>query len=367
MARRERIAPGLYRQKTRQGDSYYAKFSFQGVGHSVQIVDSLREPIRNEATAKGIWEAALKELAKGIYPFDQAKRIDDWLSEYLAYWKPPRNAPSTHADKTVRLSAWLRWTRERYPRLVHLGDLRPEHFEAYQTREISPTSINADFRYLRHAIKWAIERDWLTKNPLQRIKKLPEDRKPKKTLPPETIAKVFKHLPPVARAAWAYCSDTGVRPGEMFALRWDQIDFKERKATYMQGKTRKVKTVWFSPETKKLIESIPPKGATVFYNTKGTPFTRLSWRDTVYRAADAAKIMKWGDDTRAGGKRIVWGTPPNPYALRHTVTTAMLRDSDIATVRDAMGHSSLSVTNIYAHSSEERIKAAFERLQKRKR
>jgi integrase len=368
MAKRTKIAKGLYRQETKQGPSFYAKFSYRGNEHTPQLKNHNGDPIRDQDWAIKFWDSAQLDLQKGIFPFKEEKRIEEWIAEYLKFWKPPRNAPATHKDKSIRLGHWLRWTKERFPRAVYLGDLTAEMFEAYQEREgVSAVSVNADFRYQRHAVKWAVERDWLTKSPLDRIKRLPESKRPKKTLDPGTIAKVFKHLNPVARAAWAYCSDTGVRPGEMFALRWDQINFKERKVTYTQGKTGRVKTVWFSEQTKKLIEAVPPKGPTVFYNTKGQPFTRASWRDTVYRAADAAKVMKWGDGTRAGGKRIVWGTPPNPYALRHTVTTAMLQEVDIATVRDAMGHSSLSVTNIYAHSSEERIKAAFERLQKRKK
>jgi integrase len=371
MGKRVRVSkdiPNLYKQATKQGLSFYAKFSFDGDEHSIQLVDRSDDPIRDEDYAITTWKSALELLREGVYPFKQAKRIDDWIAEYLKFWKPPRNAPATHKDKSIRLGHWLRWTKEHYPRAVYLGDLTAEMFEAFQEREgVSAVSVNADFRYLRHAVKWAVERDWLPKSPLDRIKRLPEAKRPKKTLDPGTIAKVFKHLNPVARAAWAFCSDTGVRPGEMFALKWSEVNCRERKASYSQGKTGKVKTVWFSEQTKKLIEAIPPQGPTVFYNTKGDPFNRQSWRDTVYRAADAAKVMKWGDGKRSGHKRIIWGTPPNPYALRHTVTTAMLEDSDIATVRDAMGHSSLSVTNIYAHSSEERIKAAFERLQKRKR
>jgi integrase len=364
---RKKIAPGLYRQETQSGPSFLVKFNFKGEPHSLQLKGPDGDPLRNEALAKTYWSSARRDIKKGIFPFDQAKRVDAALAEYLKFWGPPRNAESTHEDKTIRLNAWWKWTKARYPKVTYLTDLRREHFEEFQTRPVEPQTTNLYFRYLKHWLNWCVDRGWLTQSPIMKLKRLPEPNKPKKTLSGETIGKVFANLNPVARAAWAFCSDTGVRPGEMFRLRWEDVDFKNRSATYTQGKTGKVKTVYFSKETKKLIEAVPPKGDTLFYNSKGGAFRRLSWRDTVYHAASKAGIIKWARPKGKKGYVVIWGTPPNPYALRHTVTTDMLQEADIATVRDAMGHSNLAVTSIYAHSSQERIRAAFERLHKRKK
>jgi integrase len=355
--------PGLYKQETRSGVSYIVRFMFGGTEHSKKLISPMtRESIEIEADAITMWQDYRQRIAKKEWPFDSAKTLDAWIAEYLKFHKPPRNSAGTLKDKTFRLGYWRKWMRDKYPRVVHLGELDREHFEAYQTRGVSPVTVNLDFRYLKHALNFAVEREWLDRSPIERLKRLPEPVEPKKTLSVDTVSKVAKHLPLVPKAAWWFCAETGVRPGEMFALTWGQLDMKERRAVIKQRKTNKLKTVYFSAQTKKLLEKIPPaKEGHVFYSKKGAPFNRLSWRDTVYRAAHDAKLIGWDS------KRLLWGTPPNPYSLRHTATSAMLENEDVATVRDAVGHSSIAVTNIYAHSSPERIKAAFERLHKRKK
>jgi integrase len=352
----------IVKRKTRQGDSYIAKFSYRGREYSRAIVDGAGRPVRDEPRAKAIWSGALKRLKSGEFPFDRTITIDKWLEDYLKFMEP-RNAPKTMKDKRQRLAAWRAWHRANHPRDNDLTDLQREHIEAYQGERAAacdPRTVNLDLAYLRHALEWAVDRELLERNPMARLKRLKQPHKPKKVLEPATIDKVFAELGAVAKAAWLFSADTGCRPGEMFALKWEHVDLRTRSATYTMGKTGRVKTVVFSATTAALMKALPTvKSGHVFYNRVGKPFTKDTWRATVYWAANRAKVMKWD------GKRIEWGTPPNPYALRHTAASEMLKTADVATVRDAMGHGSIAVTNIYAHSDPERVKAAFERLHRR--
>lgn len=352
----------LIKRKTRQGDSFIAKFSYRGREHSRQLVDGAGQPIRSAARADLMWAAALKRLDAGEFPFDNTITLDEWLADYLKFMEP-RNAPKTMKDKRQRLDAWHKWHRAAYPRDNELADLQREHIEAYQSAraaECDPRTVNLDLAYLRHALEWAVDRELIERNPMARLKRLKQPHKPKKVLDTATIDKVFNALGPVAKAAWLFSADTGCRPGEMFALLWEHVDLRTRSATYTMGKTGRVKTVVFSEATAKLMKALPTvKSGHVFYNRVGKPFTKDTWRATVYWAANRAKVIKWD------GKRIEWGTPPNPYALRHTAASEMLKTADVATVRDAMGHGSIAVTNIYAHSDPARVKAAFERLHRR--
>jgi integrase len=354
----------IVKRKTRQGDSYIAKFSYRGREYSRAIVDGAGRPVRDELRAKALWAAALRRLSAGEFPFDSTVTLDEWLADYLKFMEP-RNAAKTMADKRQRLAAWRAWHAATYPKYTALGDLTREHVEAYQSERAAacePRTVNLDLAYLRHALEWAVDHEMIDRNPMARLKRLKDPHKPKKVLEQATIDKVYAALGPVARAAWAFSADTGCRPGEMFALRWGQVDLRTRSATYTMAKTGRVKTVVFSATTAALMKALPTvKSGHVFYNRVGKPFTKDTWRATVYWAANRAKVIKWD------GKRIKWGTPPNPYALRHTAASEMLKTADVATVRDAMGHGSIAVTNIYAHSDPERVKAAFERLHKRQK
>jgi len=52
-----------------------------------------------------------------------------------------------------------------------------------------------------------------------------------------------------------------------------------------------------------------------------------------------------------------------PHSLRHTFLTLTLQaGADLGTVRDLAGHSNVSVTSTYLHTTEERKKEAIERL-----
>ena len=50
------------------------------------------------------------------------------------------------------------------------------------------------------------------------------------------------------------------------------------------------------------------------------------------------------------------GNEMSPHKLRHSfITNALLNGEPISVVRDAVGHSSISVTNNYAHSTKKSI------------
>ena len=56
----------------------------------------------------------------------------------------------------------------------------------------------------------------------------------------------------------------------------------------------------------------------------------------------------------------------SPHVLRHTLATELLNDgSDLNSIKELLGHSSLAATQVYTHNSVERLKAVYEKAHPR--
>lgn len=162
---------------------------------------------------------------------------------------------------------------------------------------------------------------------------------------------------------------TGMRPGELMALTWGDIDFEREEISVNKavesgtyGKVKKPKTsagVRMIPLRKPLREILEPKkgepGDYVFLNQAGNQqsvdtFSRV-WKSTLREMdiANGAKVYR---------NRIIESTLADdlvPYCLRHTFCTDLQEAGvPINVAKVLMGHSDISVTaNIYTHTESD--------------
>lgn len=149
--------------------------------------------------------------------------------------------------------------------------------------------------------------------------------------------------------------NTGLRQGELFQLKWSDVNFDIKTLT-VDGKTAKSGITRHIPlndealEVLKLWKAQPGvKSLWVFHGEDGKPFKniRTSWTGVL----KSAKIenFRWHD-------------------LRHTfASNLVMAGVDLNTVRELLGHSDYKMTQRYAHLAPEHKLEAVNRLtQKRK-
>lgn len=148
---------------------------------------------------------------------------------------------------------------------------------------------------------------------------------------------------------------TGMRLSELQGLDWDDLDLIGEQVK-VRGKGRKERIVPMGSKAVKALRNyelrrseVAPLGTAkdrraVFLNERGRRLSHRGIQGIVRKALDAG----------AEGEGL------SPHALRHSFATHLLdAGADLMAVKELLGHSSLSTTSIYTHTSKERLKKVY--------
>lgn len=147
---------------------------------------------------------------------------------------------------------------------------------------------------------------------------------------------------------------TGVRRIELIELKESNLDLKSGVVKVL-GKRNKERIIPLLPKIKDLLEKyisernnvIPKIGYDlVFLSNKGFKLSEKY----VYRTV------------KEYFKLVSSKTKKAPHVLRHSFATHLINEgADINSVKELLGHASLSATQIYSHTSMEKIKEVFQK------
>ncbi len=144
--------------------------------------------------------------------------------------------------------------------------------------------------------------------------------------------------------------NTGLRQGELFGLKWADINFEQSNLTVVgitakDGETRHIPLNTEALAILKQWKAQPGvKCQWVFHSTDGKPFNnvRTSWTGVLKTAE--IDDFRWHD-------------------LRHTFASNLVMSGvDLNTVRELLGHSDYKMTQRYAHLAPKHKKEAVDRL-----
>jgi integrase len=153
------------------------------------------------------------------------------------------------------------------------------------------------------------------------------------------------HLKPMVLLAL----NTGMRRGEIFSLRWPEVDFKRNTVTIIgvYSKSGKTRHINLNSDALRLLKdwSMQSSAALVFPNHKtGEAFDNIKHSWTRLRAMAGLKDFRFHD-------------------LRHTFASKLVMAGvDLYTVKELMGHSTVQMTERYSHLAPEHKAKAVELL-----
>jgi integrase len=229
-------------------------------------------------------------------------------------------------------------------------------------KKLSPASVRLAMATLSRMCVWARRKKYIAcANPVEKVPR-PSSEASIEYLSPEDVTALLahaeQHAEPVAFAMIAFCVFTGARKGEAFGARWQDVHLdaaqihitRSYKLAPKSGKARKVP---LHPELARVLrewkEKCPATDAGLVF-----PVGRGRMGDR-WELLGLRMLMR-----KAGCKTI----PAHPWhALRHTYASHLvMAGASLYDVQRLLGHSTPTVTQVYAHLSPDHLAAQVARL-----
>ena len=328
-----------------------------------EFVAEVRDvPTRRQA--QSILDEKLRGLNRGshkpqaVISFTQFVEYH-WIKQVLPAFKPS----TSESHRVLLFKHLLPYFGDR--RLCDIGTADVQAFVTAKTEAgLAWNTVknlrNLVSRVLRTAVEWNL----LTSNPAHGVR-LPARQlvRPPNVITVEQFRALLGELPEPVRTMAVLCAFTGVRAGELFALRWRHADFARG---VLQVRESVHRGQFGPPKTRSSVRDLPlgnvvlaallehRKGqcspdALLFSTRKGTALCRNNLlRRVVHPACDRAKTP-----------RIGW------HSLRHLHATLLSEAGEPLKVAQAqLGHADLQTTlGVYTHVLPDSQRRAVEKVE----
>jgi integrase len=284
-----------------------------------------------------------RQLANRVENHSAATTWAEWFETCMSKMKIEFK-PSTMMNYEGQLKKWAHpvW-RERF-----LEDITPQDVHELIYREIHGVTMHARksvLKMTKRILQMAVEEGILRNNPALKVKvKVPETKQAVlNTTEVDTLlreAKLFGHK---FYEIWAVALLTGMRSGELYALKWSDVDFENHRITVSQSwcskngygptKSAKNRVVPICDELVALLKELRLKKCPEY------EFVLSHLRD--WTMGDQAEILR-------EFCKLIGITPVRFHDLRATfITQLLLKGVPLAQVMAVVGHSQIKTTNVY--------------------
>lgn len=342
------------------------------VQDEVDIQQTLRNGRRAPLTTRILEQFFLKEV-----PLKRTLSVKEWLEEWLEFYK----------KNTVRVSSYARYRTAVYKHIVpQMGDqliseITPDEIQLFikylyeragKNGGLAPATVRSYYNILKTAFEAAVQQEIINRNPCVNIS-LPQNNKNRPDyLDAEEYRKLMGALKnaekDAGKAAILVALKTGLRLGEIAALRWENIDFIDQ-TIHVRASLQRIQTFTTTgPKTKLCL--VPTK---TDYSIRDIPMNRsqyLFFKKYLHVQQEKFNTV-FGRDTylfldRHGNrmdprmiqynfKKILEEAKIRPikfHGLRHTfATVAASKNMQVSALSRILGHANVTLTlERYVHS-----------------
>ena len=262
-------------------------------------------------------------------------------ARYLDEWSKPRKAKSSHERDRQIIANLNRVFGNRPAAEINREDV--ERYARTRRQEREGGTVNKELSLFRAIYNWSIAQGLLQTNPASRMQMFAENRR-SRFLRPDEQRRLLEtcrrsrngqlyHLVALALL-------TGLRRGELFALRWKHVDFEQRILLVERSKSGLPRMVPLNTEALSILRELGPKGE------EERLFAVRSVKNS-YRTALR----------RAGLTGFTF------HDLRHSCASNLVnRGVNLFIVGKVLGHKTIGMTSRYSHLSNATVARAMNDL-----
>lgn len=325
--------------KKKGGDIWYVDFIYRGkrCRKSTGTGDrELAELNRKDIEVK---------IARDNLGFGEKDRKEVLLSrffeEYLEYSKAGKAEKTFWIDRrALQLFKGLVGDQ----RLAQLSHKQGEDFKIRQLKRMKPVSVNLYLRHLKSVFETAVRWGYIPANPLKNVKpcKVKNENIPR-FFTKEEIRRLLDTIPDGDFKNFVlFCLYSGCRRNEALNLTWENIDMGQGTVMFRITKSGKSRVVPFNGPLRQVLRSMPREGERLF--PLRPDFVTHKFKDYLKASGIKNQSLKI-------------------HSLRHTFASHLIMEGvDVMTVSKLLGHSSIRVTEMYAHLVPDHMRASIERL-----
>jgi integrase len=365
-----RVTGSVELKKRKRGDVYYLRYRLPS-GKQVMKKLGPAAPTKGGGEpgtfTKRQAEDALKELITDVRRgaiSDPGDTSGKTLADAVAMWLLYVQHDKARKPSTVRGYRQVGGLLEaEFGADTPIEEITTEKVDDYRSRllteedGVSRRTVQQRLVLLRGVMQRAKVKGWITVNPVDAAEKVNVPRTGEfNVLSVEQVEAVARRAEPMFGAAIVVAAYTGLRTGELRALRWRDIDFKGSALRVVRNmpiggeegapKSGKPRSVPLIDQAARALDALSKREAftgdddRIFVNEVGGMLGDDALRDALYDAMKAAGI-----------ERLTF--PAGPFRfhdLRHCFGTLAARIFPLVDVQAFMGHAQIETTMIYAHS-----------------
>lgn len=302
--------------------------------------------------------------------------MKELIEKYLKYLQVERNAsPHTITSYKNDLTSFQEFVTQQLESGAEDVDVRSVNrltirlwLGALSDEGLAKSSIARKVASLRSFFKYAFKRGHVEKNPAHLLVVPKKDRTLPKTVTPDDMTRMLNNVETDSakglqdRAILEVFYGTGIRVSELVGLNLTDVDLRSGQII-VAGKGNKQRIIPLGKTAVEILTEFKKQRMALYGKN-----TDSDARKAMFLAPSGQRIyprsVRYMVEKYLKKESEV--TQKSPHVLRHSFATHMLDNgADIRLIKEFLGHANLAATQVYTHTSVERLKNVYEQAHPR--